>query len=127
THATAGPAEGRLRDALAVLALAAAVALAVSAGLLAQAGTSAAEGSRPGMDPGSTLTARVDLRDARWNDPARRARAYAGLLAGLPAGAEARAESVSSEGAWRGMGAEDRVRVICGQCARGSMMLPIID
>jgi putative ABC transport system permease protein len=127
THATAGPAEGRLRDALAVLALAASVALGASAGLLAKAGTSAAEGAGPGMDPANTLTARLDLGGARWNDPARRARAYAGLLARLPAGAEAGAESVSSVGAWRGMGAEDRVRAVCGACARGSMLLGIVD
>jgi putative ABC transport system permease protein len=127
THATAGRAEGRLRDALAVLALAASVALAASAGLLAKAGAAEAAGARTGMDARNTLTARVELGGARWSDPARRASAYAGLLARLPAGAEARAESVSSVGAWRGMGAEDRVRVVCGQCSRGNMMLPIID
>ncbi|MDB4947499.1 MAG: permease, partial [Gemmatimonadetes bacterium] len=81
-----------------------------------------------GIDARGTLTARVELGSARWASPSARAAAYAGLLERLPAaGVEVKAESLSSVGTWRGMGAEDRVRVVCIQCARGNLMLPVID
>jgi predicted permease len=126
THATAGRAEGRLRDALAVLALAASVALAASAGVLARAGAGGA-GAETGIDPTSTLTARIDLGGARWADAAGRSAALGRLMAALPATAQVQAESLSSVGTWRGMGAEDEMRVVCGACSRGNLPLAVID
>jgi putative ABC transport system permease protein len=126
-RSTVGRAEGIVHRWLVVLAVGASVALLVGAGLLlrtfAPAGGSAA--GELGYDPADTLTYRVVFEGERHATPAARAAAQTALLTALEAVAGVSSASFATEGAWLGLGVEDRVSADCGDCVRGGMWLPV--
>lgn len=124
-RATPGRHEGDARKALVVLATAAALVLLTCAGLLLRAFTPVHGTGHSGVDPRGVLAFRVDL-GAAASAAERQAltRAVQERLRQLPA---VEAESLGSVGAWSGPGVRERVKVACGTCVVGMLIMPVID
>ena len=109
SRATPGPHEGWRRRALVTLQVAATVTLLAGGGVLARGFSASAVGQDPGYDPRDTLAVQVELRDARFRDLPARAAYQLALLEKVAAIPGVRAASLSSAGAWMGLGTTDEV------------------
>jgi putative ABC transport system permease protein len=78
-----------------------------------------------GYDPRDTLTYTVAFAGAGFAAPGQRVAAQHALLERIAALPGVRSVSFATDGSWLGMGTEDRVSAICGNCFRGSMWLPV--
>lgn len=119
---TSGRAEGDIRRLLVVIAVACSLVLMTAAGLLLRAFAGGAPAEALGFDPRDTLTLRLELPPAY--DPAGRAALLAALLQNLDGVPGAHSASVSSNGAWEGLGTTGTVNVIVGGASRPGEMNP---
>lgn len=124
-RATADRTEGRLRNGLMVLGVGASVVLLTATGLLVRGSAPSLAGGEGGLDSRDTVTLRVDLGATA---PAARAGVLRGVLERVSALPGAEGASVSSEGAWTGLGTEDQVRTLCpGECGLYLVKIPLFD
>lgn len=124
-RATPGRHEGAARRALGVVAVAASLVLLTVAGLLMRGSGAVAGDAEPGLDPRGVLTARLDA--SREGGTERRAALQREALARVQALPGARGAALGSPGAWTGVGAEDRVKVVCGVCYMAGALLPVVE
>ncbi|CAN5159236.1 hypothetical protein BH20GEM2_BH20GEM2_14210 [soil metagenome] len=124
-RATADAREGGQRNVLIVLAVAVSVMLLTCSGLLLRGFHSLQGDGGTGIDSQSTLTLQLDLTQPRYATDAERAAFYQTTLARIAALPGVVDTSVASRGAWMGLGNADRVRAVCPECVRGSMILPV--
>jgi predicted permease len=124
--ATGTQSELILQDFLAIVQLAVSIALVTCAGLLIQNTLPALESSSPGIEQGQFATAELDLPKADYPDEAGRAAYYEALLDAFASPAEARAGTLSTPGAWLGVGSLAQVTADCGQCSFGGFYMPMM-
>ena len=122
-RATAGRHEGQLRNLLVIVAVAVSLVLLTGAGLLLRSFNAHEGAGGRGIDARDTLTMQLDLSGEQA--PAR-AELFGRVLTRVGAVPGVQAESLSSTGAWTGLGVADRVTTICGACSRGMMLLPVV-
>ena len=110
-RATAGPGAGGVRRALTILGVGSSYALLCAALFLLRgfAGTDAVASA--GFDPRDTLVVQLSSSEVEATD---RAASYESLLSRIAAEPGVRAESLSSQGAWIGLGTTDDVHVLTG-------------
>lgn len=122
-HSTAGRGEVFTRQALAVVQVACSLVLLTVAGLLLRGFAFAEGGNRElGFDPSKTLTIQVRLPGSQdWHSGERRVfyKEARDRIAALPGVIDT---SLSTPGAWLGLGTTDRVSAVCVECYIG--MLP---
>lgn len=124
-RATAGRREGTLRRALVVGQFAASLVLLVGAGVLVRGfAASRDDAADTGPDPRGTLTLQLRLPSAAYAEPDRRAALFGALrerVGILPGVVDT---SVSSPGAWVGLGTMDRVHALTGNPERPGVLRP---
>ncbi len=127
-RATAGRAEGRLRNALMVLGVGMSVVLLTATGLLVRGSAPSLAGGEGEIDARDTVTLRVELAGAAAADPAARAALLGTVLERAAAVPGARAATASTEGAWTGLGTEDAVRSFCpAECVLYLSQIPMFE
>lgn len=119
---TATEGELQVRDALAVLQFAGVLVLLSGAFVMARE-------SRPDLATTSPArpelyVARLELQGPAFDDAATRAALLKRLQQQIAAVPGVRAETLSSVGAWLGLGTQDMSVVECGICFRGGMYMP---
>ncbi|HEX6069506.1 MAG TPA: FtsX-like permease family protein [Longimicrobiaceae bacterium] len=117
---TVGPMGTAGRDLLVVLQVAASVLLLVTAGILLRGygpGTTAAASA--GIDARDTMALRLRLGGAEAVGVTDRAAAYERVLERVRALPEVVDTSLATEGAWLGLGVQDRVTALCLECYLG--------
>ncbi|HEU0016124.1 MAG TPA: FtsX-like permease family protein [Longimicrobium sp.] len=122
-RATAGPTEGLLRRALVVLQFGASATLLAGAVLLVRASSPGGDTARLGFDPRDTLTFRVDLGRL---EERRRAAVQEEMLERLRHIEGVRAAAAATPHAWLGLGDRDVVQMLCGDCYRANVRMPIV-
>lgn len=127
-RATAGRAEGRLRNALMMLGVGMSVVLLTGTGLLVRGSAPSLSGAEGEIDARDTVTMRVELGGAAASDPAARAALLGTVLERAAAVPGARAVTASTGGAWTGLGTEDPVRSFCpAECVLYLSQIPMFD
>ena len=118
--AMVGPMGSAGRDLLVVLQVAASVLLLASAGMLLRGyGSAGPAPAAVGIDPRDTLALRIQLGDTGAASAADRAAIYERVLTRVRAVAEVVDTSLATEGAWLGVGVQDRVAALCPECSLG--------
>lgn len=120
---TSGRAEGDIRRLLVVISVACSLVLMTAAGLLVRGFSGAPPGDALGFDPRDTLTLRLALPPAY--DQAERTALLASLLENARAVPGASSASISSNGAWEGLGTVGTVNVIVGGVTRPLGLVPV--
>jgi putative ABC transport system permease protein len=115
-----------LQDFLAIVQLAVSIALVIGAGLLIRNASAGAESTPAGYDAGDVVTFQLDLPASRYADESTRAAAYEELLARVGGLEGIEAESLSTPGAWFGIGSLAPVTAQCGRCYRSGIYLPVM-
>lgn len=122
TRSTAGPGETLGRTGLAALQVAGSVVLLVSGGLLlrALAPPSGDAALDPPFDPRDSVVVQIRAADpsAALLERTRR------RIAAIPGVVDT---SISTPGAWLGVGTVDRVTAICPECVVGTMIKPVSE
>ena len=117
SRATAGRYDGWLRRVITVAQVAVSMALLTGAlALVRSAAPPAARAANPGFDPRDTLTLRMEVPARLAADAEGRAAYLGAALAELRALPGVRGASLSTPGAWLGIGPEDRVTTRCRGC-----------
>jgi putative ABC transport system permease protein len=123
---TGGRGELILQDLLAILQLAVSIALVIGAGLLIRNASLNVEAEQAGYDPGDVVTFQLDLPASRYADESRRAAVYEELLGRVGGLDDLEAESLSTPGAWFGIGSLAAVTAQCGRCYHAGIYLPVM-
>lgn len=124
-RATAGPGEGALRRLLGIAAVAGSLVLLTSAGLLVRGSRAHIPDAASGMEAPRLLTLQLAPVGQRFADVGERAAFYREVLAHIDRVPGVVDSSAATPGAWVGLGTQDRVRVACGICYRGGMLIPV--
>ncbi|MDQ3525143.1 MAG: ABC transporter permease, partial [Chloroflexota bacterium] len=121
-RSTTGRGEVFTRQALAVVQVASLIVLLTSAGLLLRGFASAEGDSRQlGFDPRDTLTVQVRFPEPQGSDSGEGQALHGKVrdrIAALPGVVDT---SVSTPGAWLGLGTTDRVTAVCAECYIGTL------
>ncbi len=121
-----GPGQGELilQDFLATVQLAASIALVVGAGLMVKSAAFGPQSAQRLHDPGSVLRYQLDLAQPNFSQAVERANSYEALLDRVQALADVQAESLTTPGAWLGIGPLALMNAQCGRCYRSGVYVP---
>lgn len=125
TRSTAAPVETLARTGLATLQVGGSVVLLVSGALLLRAFAPSAEASAsPGFDPRDTVAVHIRIAADGTADRLAVLERARQRIAGIPGVVDT---SLSTPGAWLGVGVTDRVTAVCPECYIGAMIKPVSE
>ncbi len=124
TRATAGPGEAIVRNRLSVVTTAVSLMLLASAALLLRGFGATGTSANPGFDPSDTLALEIAPAGARLSDPRLRAPYLEAVLEEVSRVPGVAAASLSSPGAWAGLGPTDLASSVIGDPSRPGILRP---